>query len=78
MYRCDACGRVVEVGKPAHKRIVETRQREYQPRHHETGKSPKGQNRRRRRGDPGGVGHEIVREQLLCEDCAKTTNSEDV
>jgi hypothetical protein len=77
MYRCDACSRVVEAGKSAHKRVVETRQREYQPRQHDTGKSPKGQSRRRR-GDPGGVGNEIVHEQLLCEDCAKSANSEDV
>jgi hypothetical protein len=77
MYRCEVCGQVVGAGNPAHKRIVEIRERDYSPRPEAGG----GQNkpsagRRRRRGDPGGTGHEIVREQLVCETCAAALAAE--
>ena len=76
MYRCEVCGRVVEAGKPAHKQVVETRQREYHPRQESGGGAKKTPGRsRRRKGDPGGAGHEIVSEQLLCSTCAESASS---
>jgi rubredoxin len=76
MYRCEVCGEVVDPGIPARKRVVETRDRTY-PRRNDAGgrpAEPKGQ-RSQRKGDPGGTGHEIVREQLVCPECAEAANS---
>jgi hypothetical protein len=76
MYKCELCGRVVEPGQPAIKRVVETRVREYAPRQNPNGKPPKRQDRsRKRNGDPGGTGTEIVQEQLLCASCSESADS---
>ena len=69
MYRCEMCGCVVPAGNPAVKRVVETRERTY-PQRDTEGRGKPSQRRRRQRGDPGGAGREIVREQLLCAACA--------
>jgi len=73
MYRCDLCSRVVSVGIPSHRIVVETRPKRYPHR-------PKAYRlvRRRKSGkaervfvdDPGGVGREIVREAIVCPECA--------
>jgi hypothetical protein len=75
MYRCDVCGKPVEPGIPALKRVVETRERTYPSRSEAGGRpqEPKGKGRRSK-GDPGGAGHEIVKEQLMCAECAEATN----
>lgn len=72
MYRCELCGDVAKPGTAAIKRVVVTRRREYPPRTDApTRKSRPGDRRRRAKGDPGGSGREIVREQLLCPTCAE-------
>jgi hypothetical protein len=71
MYRCEVCGRVVEAGKTAIKRVVATREREYPSRQSSGARQPKSSGRnQRKKGDPGGTGQEIVREQLVCADCS--------
>lgn len=73
MYRCEACGKVVPPGTTARRRVVETRERTYPSRQNANGRSrPQrpGARRPRSKGDPGGTGTEIVREQLVCADCA--------
>lgn len=74
MYRCKQCHRVVPPGKPAAKCVVETRERVYTPR---GDANPRGEDDRRSRSrqDPGGSGREIVREELLCEECAAALGS---
>jgi hypothetical protein len=71
MYRCEECGAVVPPGVPAVKQVVETREREYPVRQLDPSRQPKGRARRRRRpGDPGGSGREIVHERVVCPRCA--------
>ena len=78
MYRCEQCGDVVGAGQAAIKMVVETRQREYPPRANPGGGAGKNQGRsRRRRGDSGGSGREIVRELLLCVECSEAWSGQE-
>jgi hypothetical protein len=71
MYRCEICGRVVPLGTPAIRQVVETRDREYPRRRDDSDVGRKGRKRSSRSGDAGGAGREIVRERLVCGGCAE-------
>lgn len=58
MYRCEFCYQQQEPGTPSTNIVVTTRPKEYEP--------------RPRANDPGGQGHEIVKEKLACPPCAET------
>jgi hypothetical protein len=69
MYKCEICQRIVPPGTKANRIPVETRFRRYPMR-------PKAnhyikEHKQVTSDDPGGVGHEIVREVLACPDCAE-------
>jgi hypothetical protein len=68
MYQCQLCRKVVPPNTKAHHLIVESRFKRYPPRpkaNHFTD-----QKKSQWRDDPGGEGCEIVREILVCPDCA--------
>lgn len=73
MFRCQICGLVAAVGTRAHRVVLVSRPKNYNSR----GGLPEGQRRFRgakmpkREYDKGGKGHEIVREVLACDHCAK-------
>jgi hypothetical protein len=70
MFRCEICGKVTSPGTSAHKVVREVRERFYSERSTANSHGGGGARKGRRRKDPGGSGHEIVREQLLCPQCA--------
>src|SRR6266511_3424962 len=78
MYRCELCGGIVPPRTPSFSVVVETREKRYPrrpmlypPRKRSEWKDPE-----KWRDDPGGVGHEIVREARTCPACAGVTPTE--
>ena len=67
MFRCNACQRLSEPNEPAVRVVVETRNKVYPPRE-KAMKRGSGLTARWV-SDPGGVGVEIVREELRHERC---------
>jgi hypothetical protein len=67
LYRCHLCGVVVPPNTPAHRKVVETRRREYPFRKDAHLFMKDG--RPKKADDPGGVGFEIVREVVVCSSC---------
>jgi len=67
LYRCHLCGVVVPPNTPAHRKVVETRRREYPFRKDAHLFIKEG--RPKKTDDPGGVGFEIVREVVVCPSC---------
>jgi rubredoxin len=67
LYRCHLCGAVVPPNTPAHRKVVETRRREYPFRKDANLFIKDG--RPKKTDDPGGVGFEIVREVVVCPSC---------
>jgi hypothetical protein len=74
MFRCQMCQSVVSPGIPAQRVVLEVRKQEYpfRSRANVIYQKPKDGKKSKavRRDDPGGVGHEIVREVLACPSCA--------
>ena len=70
MFRCDLCSSVTGPGTPKNKIVVERRDREYplRPKVHYVPGSDGGKGKWV--DDPGGRGHEIVREIDACPGCA--------
>lgn len=66
MFICQKCGSVVGPGVSPIKKVVETRTKEYPQRW-----SYDEQGNRKDMIDKGGTGTEIVREETLCQECAK-------
>ena len=58
MFKCDMCGKITEAREKQHKKIVEVRQKTYYNKN-EWGREKKS------------VGHEIVRELNICEECTE-------
>jgi hypothetical protein len=73
MYRCDLCTTVVPPRTPAHRVVLETRLRHYPSRPRTF--PPLDRRERNKlekwKDDPGGAGHETVREALACPACAR-------
>lgn len=69
MYRCQLCGGVVPANTPAIRQVVETRKRKYPFREKANRFSKNG--KIKESDDPGGVGHETVREIVVCPGCSK-------
>jgi len=57
-FRCQKCGEAKPPGAQPVRQVVETRQKEYPARHTKTTE------------DFGGSGWEIVREIVICKECA--------
>lgn len=68
MYRCQQCQQVVPPKTKAHRIVVETRVRAY-PFRKEVN-TVKTYRKVYKTNDEGGVGREIVREIIVCPDCA--------
>jgi hypothetical protein len=64
LYRCQVCGVVAPPNTPAHRKVVETRRREYPFRKDAHLFIKDG--RPKKKDDRGGVGSEIVREVVVC------------
>lgn len=67
MYRCHLCGVVVPPNTPVHRKVVETRRREYPFRKDAHLFFKDGH--LKKKDDRGGVGFEIVREVVVCPSC---------
>jgi len=69
MFRCEKCQKVSEPREVSHKVVTETREVEYPYREYANKKDvlfdPRGTD------DPGGVGHETVKEITVCGECAE-------
>lgn len=76
MFRCQNCDKVVPSGTRGSKIVVQIREKEYRPRGSdpsERRRYPRGRGpRKKQKYDRGGSGHEIVREIMVCPECAKT------
>lgn len=74
MYNCDRCGNPTRARQKILKVVTATRGKTYPQRMYTKGKEidpddPKGARGRHKIYDPGGVGHETVKEQKLCLPC---------
>jgi len=76
MFRCQNCDRIVPAGVRSNKIVVQIRRKEYAargPDPSERRRYPRGRGpRKKQKYDRGGAGHEIVREIMVCPECAKT------
>lgn len=74
VFKCQICGHVAPSGTRATKVVLESRAKNYTSRGGGDGfqRRFRGPRPSRRDYDKGGSGHEIVREALACEACAKT------
>ena len=77
MFRCQKCGTIVPANVRAHKIVVATRPKTYEPRGQDPSERrgrPRFQRgrriRKRKPYDKGGQGTEIVRELAVCPKCA--------
>jgi len=68
MYRCEICRNLIGPNVPSHKVIVETRAVAY-PFRREANRFIR-KRKAEKRDDPGGGGVEIVREAIVCPNCA--------
>ena len=76
MYKCQQCNQVVPAKTKANRITVETRYKQYPfrakvMRQIEAGKV-------KMADDPGGTGYEIVRELVVCPDCAAKFQQQNV
>ena len=70
MFLCDVCGSVTAPGTPCNRVTVETRDVEYPKRKEVHWHPPRpGKEKGKWVDDPGGYGHEIVREVRACPNC---------
>lgn len=81
MYRCQICETVVPPGTRTHKVVVQTRAKEYAAREKPSSRGGggfrgRGRFQKRKPMDPGGEGHEIVRELTVCPACAEQYESQ--
>ena len=73
MFRCQICGQIAPAGTRSSKVVLVSRPKNYVSRGGQDGfpRRFRGQKVKRREYDRGGKGHEIVREVVACEGCAK-------
>jgi hypothetical protein len=64
MFRCEKCNRITVPGEKATRLVTVERDVEYPSRNYKIGEV--------KFYDPGGYGTEIVKEILICEECART------
>jgi hypothetical protein len=82
MFRCQLCGDVVPPGTPSQRIVVQSRRTQYPYRSKANVVVRKPESGRRRktkkeyRDDPGGEGHEIVREVIVCPNCVARNGSQ--
>jgi hypothetical protein len=78
MFRCQHCGLVAPPHTSAELVAVETRPRSYLFRRQVMRELVKNKitNKYEKRNDPGGAGHEIVREIRVCAPCKRALNRE--
>ena len=74
MFRCYNCQKVTPVGTPAHRQVIEYREKTYTSRVGE--KERRSGGKKYGRTDQGGRGKEIVREVMLCPECARRFEQE--
>ena len=77
MFRCQVCSRCVPRGTPAHRLVLETRPRDYRYRRAANVViflDARGKRKKKLIDDPGGTGREIVREAIVCPECAARLN----
>jgi hypothetical protein len=76
MFRCQNCDKVVPTSTRSSKIVVQIREKEYRSRGSdpsERRRYPRGRGPRKKvKFDRGGAGHEIVREIMVCPECAAT------
>lgn len=75
MFRCQECGTIVASGTRSHKIVVQTREKTYEPRGANPRERPRwsrgrGRSKKKAPYDKGGQGTEIVRELMVCPECA--------
>ena len=70
MYRCAFCNICIPPRQAAIRHVVGTRVRQYPPREKAHPVAHNG--KQTWQPDPGGTGHEIVHEVLVCSDCVST------
>ena len=70
MYRCEFCKSVIAPNTPSRRVVVETRPALY-PYRAKVNRLVKKGRERMKPDDPGGTGHEIVRECVACPKCAE-------
>ena len=63
MFRCDKCKKITKPGEKQHKKVIQTRKKEYH-------------NEDKWGNDKVSVGYETVKEINLCEKCAEKENVE--
>lgn len=68
MYRCELCKELVPPNVPSYRVVTETREVQYPYR--QAANRVKVGRKIETRHDPGGPGHEIVREAIACPRCA--------
>ncbi|MCA9526170.1 MAG: hypothetical protein KC549_07705 [Myxococcales bacterium] len=75
MYRCDLCSEVAPPGTPAERVVIDVRPARFptRARCQTTGLRKHRFKRSHWRDDPGGEGHQIVREAQVCPACARAT-----
>ncbi|GAB4160405.1 MAG: hypothetical protein Tsb009_37710 [Planctomycetaceae bacterium] len=81
MFRCQSCNTVVPPRTRSQKIVVQTRQRIYEPRgvdpSERRGGRGRGRSTRKKQAyDKGGQGTEIVRELMVCPNCAEKMTAE--
>jgi hypothetical protein len=73
MFRCQLCHRLSAPHTPCHRLVVKRRSKEYSYRSRANTfvrTDEKGKRKEHHTDDPGGEGQEIVREVIVCPDCA--------
>jgi hypothetical protein len=73
MFRCQLCRNVVPPGIPSHHFVLKRRSKAYPHRSRANAfvrTSEAGKRKEFHTNDPGGEGHESVRELIVCPDCA--------
>jgi hypothetical protein len=72
MFRCDLCARIVPARTPAARVVLETRPKVYPFRKHANWlrSTLPYESRKVQYNDPGGTGHETVREAVVCPTCS--------
>lgn len=78
MFRCQLCARVSPPRTPAHRLVLQTRQKKYPHRreaHLHVYLDERGKRKEKKVDDPGGVGTEIAREVVVCGECVRNGDS---
>jgi hypothetical protein len=71
VYRCDLCGAVSQPRTPANRLVLSSTPTTYRPRELAHVQRD-GAGKKRYSDDPGGHGHQIKREALVCATCLTT------